>query len=248
MKKLLSLLLALCLAAMLVPAAAEEDLIGTWNLVRATAQGVEMIVIGDEIALTLTIREDGTASVYSLMPGEEPATAENNWSYADGVLTLTNPESGEVEMSAPIVNGEITVEAGGAEMVLSREPHAVYEMPAAVKADSISAFNGVWCPDISFQSGMMARVSIPVEERSRMEIREGTIIETVPEGETTEYEGAALDTESGSVKALFSLADMGYEGYFADVEMTLLEDGAMHLYVSFAGNELVSAIYIKAAD
>ena len=231
MKKLLSLLLALCLAAMLVPAAAEEDLIGIWNLVRATAQGVEMIVIGDEIALTLTIREDGTASVYSLMPGEEPATAENNWSYADGVLTLTNPESGEVEVSAPIVNGEITVEAGGAEMVLSREPHAVYEMPAAVKADSISAFNGVWCPDISFQSGMMARVSIPVKE-----------------GETTEYEGAALDTESGSVKALFSLADMGYEGYFADVEMTLLEDGAMHLYVSFAGNELVSAIYIKAAD
>lgn len=248
MKKLLSLLLALCLAAVLVPAAAEEDLIGTWNLVRATAQGVEMIVIGDEIAITMTIREDGTASLYSLLPGEEPATAENNWSYADGVLTLTNPESGEVEMIAPIVNGEITVEAGGAEMVLSREPHAVYEMPAAVKADSLSAFNGVWCPDISFPSGMMARVPLSMEERAHMEIRNGSVVETESSGEVTQYEGAALDTESGSMKALLSLAGMGYEGYYADVELTLLEDGTMHVYISFAGYEVTSAIYIKAAD
>ena len=73
MKKLVSAILAVCLAAMLVPALAEDDITGAWYLNRAKTQGVEeMRVISDEIQMTFTFREDGTAELFSLLPGAEP--------------------------------------------------------------------------------------------------------------------------------------------------------------------------------
>ena len=63
MKKLIALILVLCMAAALVPAFAEDDITGVWYLNRAVANGIHMNVISDEVRMTVTIREEGTAEV-----------------------------------------------------------------------------------------------------------------------------------------------------------------------------------------
>ena len=88
MKKLISVLLVFCLAVILVPAMAEDDVTGTWYLTRAHAAGTDMVVVSDEIQMTITLREDGSATLYSMLPGADSETAECTWAMADGVITF----------------------------------------------------------------------------------------------------------------------------------------------------------------
>ena len=70
MKKLISMILVLCMAAALIPAFAEDDITGVWYLNHAVTQGISMRVISDEIQMTMTFREDGTATLFSALPGQ----------------------------------------------------------------------------------------------------------------------------------------------------------------------------------
>ena len=155
MKKLISMILVLCMAAALVPAFAEDDITGVWYLNHAVTQGISMRVISDEIQMTMTFREDGTATLFSALPGQEPQNAEATWTYADGVVTVTEKTEGAPVTEVKYENGELSVEAGGATMFLTRETYTPYEMPAAVKAESVEAFYGTWYPEVSFQYGMI---------------------------------------------------------------------------------------------
>ena len=155
MKKLISMILVLCMAAALVPAFAEDDITGVWYLNHAVTQGISMRVISDEIQMTMTFREDGTATLFSALPGQEPQNAEATWTYADGVVTVTEKTEGAPVTEVKYENGELSVEAGGATMFLTRETYTPYEQPAAVKAESVEAFYGTWYPEVSFQYGMI---------------------------------------------------------------------------------------------
>ena len=71
MKKLISLLLILCMACMLIPAVAEDSAAGTWYMAEMT-QG-EMTFAPSQLGMTwsLTLAEDGTASSVMEMMGEK---------------------------------------------------------------------------------------------------------------------------------------------------------------------------------
>ena len=121
MKKLISLILVLCMAAALVPAFAEDDITGVWYLNRAVAQGINMRVISDEVQMVITLREDGTANLFSSLPGqEETQNAEADWTYADGLVTITEKAEDAEPTLLKYENGELSVEADGALMVLTR--------------------------------------------------------------------------------------------------------------------------------
>lgn len=241
MKKLISVLLVFCLLVILVPAVAEDDVTGEWYLTRAQAGGADMVVISDEIQMTITFRNDGTASLYSKLPGADAETAECTWAMADGVISFTD-ETGAVT-EAKYADGEVSVEAEGAVMILTREQYTPYVMAAPVKAEGVEAFYGTWVPDVTFQSGMMASLgdTMPPEERSKLVVSAEGMAETSSEG-TTVYENPAVDPETGILTATYDVS-----GYTATIELTLLEDGTMLLTASVLGIEMVRSIYIPFA-
>ena len=242
MKKLVSAILALCLLAALVPGFAEDDITGTWYLNRAKTPGVEMRVISDEIQMTITFRKDGTASLYSKLPGADAETAECTWAMADGVISFTD-ETGAVT-EAKYADGEVSVEAEGAVMILTREQYTPYVMSPAVKAESIEAFYGTWVPSVSFQYGMMSSmddVLLP-EQRAKLAISAEGMQETSSDGTVSVYENPAVDPETGVLTASFTV-----EGITATMELTLLEDGTVLLTASYMGVELARTIYARLA-
>ena len=241
MKKLISVLLVFCLLVILVPAGAEDDVTGEWYLTRARAGGADMVVISDEIQMTITLRNDGTATLYSRFPGAGEETADCAWAMADGVITFTDDDGTVTE--AKYADGEVSVEAEGAEMILTREQYTPYVMAAPVKADNAEAFYGTWVPDVTFQYGMMASVgdSMPADQRSRLVISAEGMVETSSAG-TTVYENPAVDPETGILTATYDVS-----GYTATIELTLLEDGTVLLTATVLDMEMVRSIYIPLA-
>ena len=142
-------------------------------------------------------------------------------------------------------NGELSVEAGGATMFLTRETYTPYEMPAAVKAESVEAFYGAWYPEVSFQYGMMAFLgdALPVEQRSRLVVSAEGMTETASDGTVTTYSNPAVDPETGVLSATFDV-----QGYEATIQLTLLEDGSMLVTGTVFDMELMRSIYYRLAD
>ena len=243
MKKMISILLALCLSVMLLPAVAEDDVTGMWYLTRARASGVNMVVISDEITITVNFRADGTAELYSKYPGSDEERMECTWTFDGSEISFIEGESGEVE-TAKYENGELTMEAEGATMILTREQYTPYVMSPAVKAESIEAFYGTWVPSVSFQYGMMSSMDdvLPPEQRAKLAISAEGMQETSSDGTVSVYQNPAVDPETGVLTASFTV-----EGITATMELTLLEDGTMLMTASFMGVELARTIYARLA-
>ena len=245
MKKLSILILVLCAAVALVLFFGRDSVTGVWYLNRAVANGIHMNVISDEIQMTLTFREDGTAEVYSALPGEEPQDAEATWTYADGLVTVTETAGDGESTILKCENGELSLEAAGAMMVLTRETYTPYEQPAAVKAETVEAFYGTWYPEISFQSGMMAFLgdALEVELRSRLVVSAEGMTETANDGTVTTYVNPAVDPETGVLSATFDV-----QGYEATIRLALLEDGTLLVTGSVYDTELMRSIYYRLAE
>lgn len=245
MKKLIALILVLCMAAALVPVFAEDDITGVWYLNRAVANGIHMNVISDEVQMTVTIREDGTAEVFSALPGEEPQDAEATWMHADGVVTVTETAEEAEPTFMKYENGELSVEAAGAMMVLTNETYTPYEQPAAVKAESMEAFYGTWYPEISFQPGLMAFLgdALAVEQRSKLVVSAERMTETANDGTVTTYANPTVDPETGVLSAAFDV-----QGYEATIRLALLEDGTLLVTGSIYDTELMRSIYYRLAE
>lgn len=245
MKKLIALILVLCMAAALVPAFAEDDITGVWYLNRAVANGIHMNVISDEVRMTVTIREDGTAEVFSALPGEEPQDAEATWTYADGLVTITDKAIDGETTILKCENGELSLEAAGAMMILTRETYTPYELPAVLKAESVEAFYGTWYPEISFQSGLMAFLgdALEVELRSKLVVSAEGMTETANDGTVTTYVNPAVDPETGVLSATFDV-----QGYEATIRLALLEDGTLLVTGSVYDTELMRSIYYRLAE
>ena len=243
MKKLVCVFLALCLAAMLVPALAEDDFTGVWYLNRAKTQGIDMRVISDEIQMTIHIKEDGTSEIFSLLPGGEPQTESGSWVYEDGKITITNPVDGSVTR-LEYAGGEISVEASGTLMILTREQYTPYVQPAAVKAETMDAFFGTWYPEISFQYGMIACLgdAMAVEDRSKLLIAADTMTETSSSGAVITYMDPVLDPETGILSA-----GLDARGKEAEIHFTLLEDGTMLVTGHVDELEVMRSIYYRLA-
>ena len=103
MKKLISLILILCMACMLIPAMADTDVTGTWY---ASMMGIPM---------TMTLNADGTGTMISPVQGGEAPAA---WTMEGDKITITvndSPATGTVTADA------ITLEESGMEIVFTRE-------------------------------------------------------------------------------------------------------------------------------
>ena len=233
MKKLISVLLALVLCCMMLPAMAESDsMAGVWYIGHATING-EPVVVYDPEVVTMTLLEDGTGVLAYLALGMQ---TDCTWSSTDSALTVAVEGQGELEY--PIVDGEIEVAQGPIVLYMTRTPDDTpVDLPAAVEAESADAFDGKWAPSKVIAFGLLVNAADAVSgdaSIASMKIEGGkvTFISDGSEPKTVDLtleNGVLTGTDSDGTLSTF----------------TLLEDGSLMYTYSYLGMEniLPSALF-----
>jgi len=130
MKKLISLILIVCMACMLVPAMAESiDLTGDWYV----------SVMG--IAMQMTLNADGTGTM--TIPGQEQAQGLS-WTLEGEKFTITVADTDPTEGTATAEAITFADASSGLELVFTREPVEAIAVGAPVAAEAEDAFLGTW--------------------------------------------------------------------------------------------------------
>ena len=242
MKKIFSLVLALCLACMLIPAMAEEEVTGEWY--------------GDFMGVTcsLVLNEDGTFGLD--VAGN---ATSGTWVVEDGALAFTGDD---FTGTAAVADGVLTLTDGavGMSITFGREkPEAAYT-PAEPKADAtLEEYAGKWgvayigmggrLLDVNAFASMMTSAlgadAADVDVTSQMAVDiEGTkiIIGRGTDSEQT-LEGTFADGK------LTAAAPEGTEAAGATLEIVLLEDGVLHMSTTVGEQtEDVYLVKVEAAE
>ena len=236
MKKIISLLLALALCCMMIPAMAENaSLVGTWYIAHAEQNGSELKVV-DSSAMTLEIREDGTFTMSAMGSG-----TDGTWTATDSAITLT---ANEEPIEFKIKGEEIIYDTGTAVVYLSQTPAAAADLPIAVGAASIDEFNGTWVPTGLVMTGLYMQLdeaSAAAYPKMKVENGKVTMLMDDGNGQLTEsgvYE-MKFDEDGGRLE--------GEDNTFIQTFMTLtLQDDGSLYYASSAdlgGTKLETAFY-----
>ena len=139
MKKLISLLLILCMACMLIPAVAEEALTGEWYLksMKMGEQEYDATVLGVNVVMALG--EDGSAAMTT---PDSPDPVTGTWTLDGDQFTL-NIE-GEDPVSGTVTAEAIALEQEGQIMIFTREAPVAITVADAKAADSAEDFYGTY--------------------------------------------------------------------------------------------------------
>ena len=141
MKKLISLILTVCMACMLIPAMAESaSAAGVWYLQEMTNNGVTMAAGDTGIVWTLTLGEDGTAVSAMTMMGETQEQS-GTWTQDGDKVTVTIEDS---PVDGTLADGKLTLAMGDQAAVFGPDAPEASTKPAAVAADSEDVFLGDW--------------------------------------------------------------------------------------------------------
>ena len=140
MKKLIALILILCMACMLIPAMAEDDILGDWYLVELNMGETKINPADLGMNMTYTFKDGGVLEVTGEMMGETNSQT-GTWTLDGSTVTMTIEDQPQ---SATYADGKIMIESDGQTGVLSKEAPAVSEKAKTVAADSEEAFFGEW--------------------------------------------------------------------------------------------------------
>ena len=229
MKKLISLILILCMACMLIPATAEGiDVTGEWY---ASVMGVPM---------TMTVNADGTVVMTS--PAQEGGTS-GTWTMEGDQITITIDES---SLTGTVTAEAITLDDNGMQIVFTREPAETITVGAVKAADSEDAFLGTWACKYMESQGVIVDVA------SAGGLMPGL---TIADGKLT-FVGSS---EDDFIAAMYNLMALTYtfadgklavsssvEGADATGTIELTEDGLLKLTLDSESEPVV--MYYGAAE
>ena len=145
MKKLVSILVILCMTLAMIPALAEEEIIGEWYLSEIVVgdQSVNPSILGMGMAIVLD--EDGVAAVVTVNEGEEePETQIGTWELTDDGVAVTIDEDTLVLVPVDDTLVAATDEEDGSAMVFTREAPEDVVLPETIPAESEEDFFGDW--------------------------------------------------------------------------------------------------------
>ena len=239
MKKLISLLLVLCLACAVVSATAEEaSPVGTWYLVRGEKDGTVVQTAG-MITMEFTFKEDGAAEMKTTVFGETADDTGASWTMADGILTVT--DSTGVAQQMKLENGELKLDTDGTLMIFGRTPPEVPDTSIAPRltAKSAEEFDGRWVMSRVIVMGMLATPDqIGVEDIASLEIENGVVRETAAingEKVTQELSGEFVD---GHIKVTIPTGqEVEGEALQMEYDLYMLEDGTLDGVMEIMGLE-----------
>ena len=142
MKKLISLVLILCMVCMLVPAMADDSAAGTWYLSEMVANGATVSPSMVGMSWSITLSDDGTAVSIMEMAGEKEEQA-GTWTQDGDSVTITIDDQPAVFAFA---DGKLTLDQGesGKAVFTQDAPEAAAAPSAGVAAESEDVFLGNW--------------------------------------------------------------------------------------------------------
>ena len=226
MKKLVSLIIALAMLCLMVPAMAEETLpTGEWYLISVSAEGtqVDPAVFGME--MTLTLNEDGTCTMVS----EE--TEEGTWTFEGNTLTITDANS---ETVLTYEEGLLKLDVSDGYMIFSQEKATPVELPNVVPAESEDAFLGNWVMTIAVVGDM----AIPAEATDM------AVTMTVEPGKVTMVNGEdTVNAETAFEEGALSFTDEE-SGTFVKLELN--DDGSISYTVEVDAETAMTFYFVKA--
>ena len=241
MKRLISMLLALMMACLLLPALAEEDYSGDWYL--SDVAGTNPAGMG--LSMTMTLNADGTVKVTMTMGGE-PQEQEGTWVLEDDKITVTIDDTPQV---FTIVEGTLQADMGGAIGTFTREPAEATAIEFAdVNPDALAEdYNGSWKAtymsamgmtlsiDSAIAMGQMSEIPMMTMEDGKLSLQDGGMgLGTIL--------GEGFDLTFADGKYSYSI-EVGDVSMSIDLEMLL--DGTLRLSVN-VGQEI--ALYFAKAE
>ena len=230
MKKLISLFLILCMACMLVPALAEDSLVGTWYLKEGIEKGQTVDISLFGMSMTFDFREDGTFDAAIAFGGEEEK-GSGTWTLDGETVTMTINGQDQV---GSFVGGVFNMEMNGATMVFSKEaPAEAAPAAATVEASGEEAFFGTW----KIGSVEVMGQNVPVDDP--LVTKDGLIDLGIMNAK--QYDDIKAETQKITKVVADVMAEKGMElydikfefGYDADGEVMLIDEiasGNMRVY------------------
>ena len=157
MKKLFSLVLALCMVCMMIPAIAEESVTGEWY---TSMSGMTMV---------LNLAEDGTAEMS--IPGYE-STGAGTWVLDGEKITITIEDS---PAEGTFADGKITLTEGEMSMEFTREKVEGIQLADVNPAAAAEDFEGTW--DIVYvgYNGIVVDASASAEQLPGLVVENGAM-------------------------------------------------------------------------
>lgn len=225
MKKLISLILVLCMACMLIPAMADADITGEWY---ASFAGM---------VLTMNLNADGNGTM--ITPGsDEPAAL--TWTLEGDQLSLTIEGTAA---TATVAEDTIILAEDGTEFVFTREPVAGITVADVKAASSAEEFYGDWAITYIEMEGMIldsAGLAAYGLSMPNLKLGEGTV-EFISGGETDLYSvilnSYAMTSSYADGALALAATTEGAEGITGTVET--LTDGMIKLTLLNNGEPMV---------
>ena len=230
MKKLIALTLILCMACMLVPAMADESIVGTWYLSEISAQGQSFSPATFGMSMSFDLKEDGTAEGVTSY-GSESQAVTGTWKLEGETISITVDNATQ---SGSFTGDSFTIESPDGSMIFTRNaPEAAPAAGNTVAADGEAAFYGTWV----LSSVEIMGQSVPVEMFAAFGL-DMKITATIEAGKTTlamSYNGESQqkDLSSSFRDGKLYLADEGSE-----IALALTEGGALTLELPIEGNPM----------
>ena len=241
MKKLISLILILCMACMLIPAVADEAVTGEWYLksMKMGEQEYDAAAMGVNIVMTLS--EDGSLSM--TMP-DSPEPATGTWTLDGDQITI---DVDETPVSGTITAEAIELEQEGQVMVFTREAPVAITVADAKPAESAEDFYGQYTiAYVEMEGNLMDMSSLGYS--TGLIIGEGTF-EILP---TNDEDMMALtigmlaltptEMEDGALKVASATNPEGVDG-----KIELLEDGMIKITANNLSSQSSMVFYFAPA-
>ncbi len=231
MKKLVSLMLALCLACLMVSAVAEDSLVGTWYAHTVESNGQKIDAAGLGMNVTLTLNEDKTFTMDAM------GTATNGtWTQDGNSLALTAQES---TINATYADGTVTIQEGEMAMHLTREPVEALKMADPKTDATAEEYEGTWTTAYASVGGMTINADASPDMLATVVIKDGKMTIT-GEGTMGNLAGGVeipLNFENGAMSYTMTAGTMS-----VSYNLAMLQDGMLSLTAT-VGDSLSLIIY-----
>jgi len=245
MRKILSLVLALCMALALVPALAESaELTGAWYAA-TMSQGettLELAALG--MQMTLTLNEDGTATMD--MSGED--LKEGTWKATDTGVDVTIDGS---TVSGTLADGELSLAKDGQTILFNREAPKAIEFAEARTDTTLEEFNGTY--EVAYVATGEAYIPADMAASLGMTLPKITIENGKLSAENLETDVAGigtmlnlLGTQTMELKDGSLVLEITAEGVQGStgINATLLKDGMLWMEL-LSNEEAVFTLYFN---
>ena len=244
MKKLISLLLVLCMASMLIPSLADDSVVGTWYLKEISMgdQSVAASALG--MSITLEFMEGGTVTIVSSY-GDDPETETGTWTQDGAAVTITGEgEDGTQSFALGLADGVLSMEQAGNLMHFTQEEPAAAEVQSdTVAAESEEAFFGTW--QLSSLVFMGQEVPVTLISMFGLDLNVSLTIEA---GKASLI--VAVDGENQEQAFATSFADgrltLSMEGADEGISIALTADGRLAFILPIS--EQTFSVYLSPAD